>query len=44
MQEHAEYKQRRSLNAEKNMHIKGRLLDQAVNFFNWVPFQNGNLS
>ena len=29
----------RSLNAEKSTHIKGRLLDQAMVFFNCVPFQ-----
>ena len=34
----------RSQNAEKYMHIKGRLLEQAVIFFNCVPFQNGNFS
>ena len=28
----------------KITHIKGRLLDQAVIFFNCIPFQNGNLS
>ena len=33
--------QRRSQNAEKITHIKGRLLDQAMIFFNCVPFQMG---
>ena len=32
----------RSQNAEKATHIKGELLDQAVVFFNCIPFQNGN--
>ena len=32
----------RSQNAEKIAHIKGRLLDQAVVFFNCVPFQMRN--
>ena len=36
--------QRRSQNAEKVAHIKGRLLDQAVILFNCVPFWNGNFS
>ena len=30
-----------SQNAEKVMHIKGRLLDQAMNLFNYIPFQIG---
>ena len=34
----------RSQNVEKVMHIKGRLLDQAVVLFNCVPFQKGNFS
>ena len=34
----------RSQKAEKVSHIKGRLLDYAVIFFNCVPFQNGNFS
>ena len=34
----------RSQNAEKITLIKGRLLDQAVILFNFVPFQNGNFS
>ena len=33
--------QRRSQNAEKITHIKGRLLDQAMILFNCVPFQMG---
>ena len=33
--------QRCSLNAEKVMHIKGRLLDKAMILFNCVPFQMG---
>ena len=33
----------RSQNTKKIMHIKGRLLDQALILFNRVPFQNGNL-
>ena len=33
--------QRRSQNAEKVIHIKGRLLDQAMILFNCVPFQLG---
>ena len=33
-----------SQNAEKIMHIKGRLLDQAMILFNCVPNQNGNFS
>ena len=33
-----------SQNAEKVMHIKGRLLDQAMILYNYVPFQNGNFS
>ena len=33
--------QRRSQSAEKVMHIKGRLLDQAMILFNCVPFQMG---
>ena len=33
-----------SQNAEKVTHIKGRLLDQAMILFNYVPFQNGNFS
>ena len=33
-----------SQNAEKNTLRKGRLLDQAVILFNFVPFQNGNFS
>ena len=33
--------QRRSQNAEKVTHIKGRLLDQAMILFNCVPFQMG---
>ena len=36
--------QRRSQNAEKVMHIKGRLLEQAMILYNYVPFQNGNFS
>ena len=31
--------QRRSQNAEKITHIKGRLLDQAMIRFNFVPFE-----
>ena len=34
-------KQRRSQNAEKVRHIKGRLLDQAMILFNCVLFQMG---
>ena len=34
----------RGQNAEKGMHIKGRLLDQAMILFNYVPFQNENFS
>ena len=34
----------RSQNAEKAMHTKGRLLDQAMILFNRVPFQNWNFS
>ena len=34
-------KQRRSQNAEKTTHIKGRLLDQAMILFNCIPFQMG---
>ena len=34
----------RSQNAGKITLIKGRLLDQAVILFNFVPFQNGNFS
>ena len=34
----------RSQKAEKVMHIKGRLLDQALVLFNCVPFYNGNFS
>ena len=34
----------RSQNTEKVTHIKGRLLDQTVSLFNFVPFQNGNFS
>ena len=30
--------------AYKVSHIKERLLDEAVILFNWLPFQNGNLS
>ena len=30
--------------AEKDTHIKGRLLDQAVILINCVSFQNGNFS
>ena len=33
--------QRHSQNAEKVMHIKGRLLDQAMILFNYVPIQMG---
>ena len=33
--------QRRSQNAEKVTHIKGRPLDQAMILFNCVPFQMG---
>ena len=33
-----------SQNAEKVMHIKGRLLYQAIVLNNYVPFQNGNFS
>ena len=29
---------------KKVTHIKGRLLDQAVILFNWVPFHNENFS
>ena len=36
--------QRRSQNAEKVTHTKGRLLDQAVILFNCVPFHNENFS
>ena len=35
------FSQRRSQNAEKVSHIKGRLLDQAMVLFIWVPFQMG---
>ena len=38
------YGQWRSQKAEKAMHIKGRLLDQAVIQFNCIPFHNGNFS
>ena len=31
-------------NAEKVTQIKGRLLDQAMILFNYVPFQNENFS
>ena len=34
----------RSQNAEKAMHIKGRLLYQAMILYNYVPFQNRNFS
>ena len=34
----------RGQNAEKNTHIKGRLLYQATILCNNVPFQNGNFS
>ena len=34
----------RSQNAEKIMHIKGRLQYQAMILYNYVPFQNGNFS
>ena len=33
-----------SQNAEKVMHIKGRLLDQTMILYNYAPFQNGNFS
>ena len=33
-----------SQNAGKVTHLKGRLLDQAANLFNYRPFQNGNFS
>ena len=33
--------QKRSQNAEKVSHIKGRLLDQTMNLINCAPFQNG---
>ena len=33
--------QRRSQNAEKVAHIKGRLLDQAMIIFSCIPFQMG---
>ena len=33
----------RSQNAIKVTHIKGRLLDQAVDLFNCAPLHNGNL-
>ena len=33
-----------SQNAEKDKHMKVRLLDQAVIFINCVPVQNGNFS
>ena len=33
-----------SSNGVAGTHIKGRLLDQAVILFNYVPFQNGNFS
>ena len=42
--DNGEGKQSRSQNTEKNTHIKGRLLEQAVILFNCVPFQNGNSS
>ena len=35
------YLQRRSQNAEKVTHIKERLLDQAINLFNCIPFEMG---
>ena len=35
------YNQWRSQNAEKIMHIKGRLLYQALILYNYVPFQIG---
>ena len=34
----------RSQNAEKVMHIKERLLYQAVILYSYAPFQNGNFS
>ena len=34
----------RSLNADKVTHTKGRLLDQTMSLFNFVPSQNGNFS
>ena len=37
-------RQERSQKAEKVMHIKGRLPDQAAILFNCAPFQNGNFS
>ena len=30
--------QRRSQNAEKITHMKGRILDHAMIIFNWAPF------
>ena len=30
--------------SDKVTHIKGRLVDQTVILFNYVPFQNGNFS
>ena len=36
-----ERKQGRSQNAERDTHIKGRLLDQAVILFNYAPFKTG---
>ena len=38
---HPNLMQQRSQNAEKNTHIIGRLLDQAMILFNCVPFQIG---
>ena len=35
-------RQWRSQNVENFTHIKGRLLDQAMVIFDYVPFQNGN--
>ena len=37
----SQHHQRRSQNAETNTHIKGRLLDQAMILFSFVPFQIG---
>ena len=36
--------QKRSQNAEKATHMKGRLPGQAVALFNFTPFQNGTFS
>ena len=39
-----DHTQWRSQNAEKVTHINGRLLDQAMIIFNYIPFRNGNFS